>query len=384
MDNKEANKKAKKKAKIWFNQSFSEMYGVIEAIKYGRLRDRIEIIVSSKDIKQPFMALGDLKLEEPSWFGSMYVNVFAHEVVTEEKVDIMFPKMEIKSIAKYKEVVDWGKKVICNDIKSIRKTDRKSTVYEEMAKDELLSKFIPFYKLASSKKEFTFGILNMLYNHRELVIKADKDEGGDTARFVKASVPEHYDTFNVGDKEKTISVSDAISSFGLMEKDKDFIIMPKLTDEISIDCYIGKNLKKPVITARKKIGGRTQIVTTGEKYWHRTNQGVTLEEMAVRIGELLGLVDAPFNVQFMRQNDDWVVTDVNPRVSGGTYMVIECGLNIPEIAIIDYLSSSEEFREQFSKDMDDINIQLEQLSFEKTVSRVYRAVVLEDDVLRTF
>lgn len=380
-----ANKEEDKKAKIWFNQSFSEMYGVIEAIKYGRLRDRIEIIVSSKDIKQPFMALGDLKLEEPIWYDSMYVNVFAHEVITEEKVDIMFPKMEIKSIAKYKEVSEWGKKVICNDIKSIRKTDRKSTVYEEMAADEILSKFIPFYKLASSKKEFALGILNMLYSHRELVIKADKDEGGDTVRFVKASVPEHYDTFNEGDKEKTISVEDAISSFGLMKKEKDFIIMPKLTNEVSIDCYIGKNLKKPVVAARKKIGGRTQIVTTGEEHWHKTSQGVTLEEMAVRIGEILGLVDAPFNVQFMRQSDgDWVVTDVNPRVSGGTYMVIECGLNIPEIAIIDYLASSKDFGEQFSKDIDDINLQLEHLNFEKTVSRVYRAVVLENDVLRTF
>ena len=346
-----------KKIRVWFNQTLSSTYSIIEALKNGELGEKLEFITSSRRKEHAYLQLGDESFIEPE---EAYINgeegskfdsyaYYALDTALKNNIDIFIPKRHLKEIAQNKEMFEsCGIKVICNSYESIDITEYKSKVYEKLRGTEI-EPFIPSYRLVETPEQMEEAIREYIKNGAIATIKADKDEGGDTVRFVQERVKSNFNTFEYGIPNRKISLFEATESYRhLLESvgsagSKPFIVMPYINGkEVSIDCYIGKNMQNPIAISRVK-SSRTQIV--GES--HRVHEPIngtetTLESLAIQIGRILDLTSGIYNVQFMwdSEHGEYRLTDVNPRTSGGMYMSILTGVNSIEYAIRDILNKN--------------------------------------------
>lgn len=366
----------KDKIRIWFNQTLSATYSIIEALKQSDMGDRFEFITSSRRPDHAYLKLGDISFIEPEESDvngskdSKYKNYveYALSMALEHNVDIFIPKRHLREIAEHKRLFEeHGIHVLCNSFDSVETTAYKSKVYERLSGTDLKN-FLPTYRVVETPEQMQDAIREYLNWYSLAVIKADNDEGGDTVRFIQKRIRSNYMTFDYGIPNRSINSFEVVESYRYhLERieggKKPFIVMQYLTGpEISVDCYIGKNMENPIAISRVKTG-RTQIVGDihtvdefGEAYGRQEpfshkqyeqpseEKLVTLEELAIQIGRELGLTDGIYNVQFMWDGTTgcYKLTDVNPRTSGGMYMTLMTGVNPVEYAIKDILNETGE------------------------------------------
>lgn len=364
----------KDRIRIWFNQTLSSTYSIIENLRAGKLGDKLEFIVSSRKPDHAFLMLGDIKIKEPEDYEGDYIE-WMLKTAKEYEVDIIIPKRQLKEVARNKERFEaQGTRVICNSFESIETTECKSSTYYKLF--ENFAHMIPEHRVVETPEEMDIALREFIRSEGTAVIKADKDEGGDTVRFVKEKIKSNFATFTQGIAGARLSRVEAVYSYeSLLNKLKDegktdgkpFIVMPYISGhEISVDCYIGNNMQEPIAIARIKETGRSQIIGGKHEIYDRKGDITTLEDVAIAVGKELGLTDSTYNVQFMWDcKGGYKITDVNPRTSGGMYMTMLTGINPVEYNILDYIHEGTD-KIEYTNDIEKIQ-----------VGRVERAIVID-------
>lgn len=105
--------------------------------------------------------------------------------------------------------------------------------------------------------------------------------------------------------------------------------------EITVDVFNPKQMQTWYSLCRERIEIKSGVCTKARIFFDPS-----LHQLAGKISELLQLQSYCFQV--MQQNNQWVVTDINPRLGAGTAMSTEVGMDFFAAMIADYLG--EDFR----------------------------------------
>lgn len=329
---------------VYFNQWFSSISEVITDIIVKNKKD-IKVIASSKNKNHAYKKVVDIFIEE-TWEETKdtkqsmnnYVN-YILDICKTYKVDIFFVKKNAKYIMeRVSDFASIGTWLVSEPLETLKALEHKSNMYRILSTDENLHYHIPFY-VNTSKVVDLINNLELFSMTRPMCLKLDKDEGGLSYRKIVDKKPSIKDLGYYA--RNTITKSDALEIIkgAVYSQEVDKLLLMEYLDgpEISVDCYNSK--KGYIAICRKKAtdGSRTQVV-----YYNKQ-----IANLCKQITTKLNLL-YPHNIQFRvkhKENPNDInnlrVIDINPRLSGGTYLEVKAGLNIADIALKDVMNNNE-------------------------------------------
>lgn len=206
----------------------------------------------------------------------------------------------------------------------------KSPIYEELVDKEAvyiqmeqlgLDQYIPDYVGFTKNDDFLRVKEEHFPDESHIIVKEVKGYGAlgfaivtDRKNFLKA--------VKAG-KRKVTSTEDYLE----VTDDSRRIMMRRLEEpEYSVDIYV-HDKKVVVAVPRKRTGVSNGLVLDGTIDKH--------EELLEATNQIAGqLVESGFfNIQFMKSEDGYKLTDVNPRFCGSQVMSLGAGVNFPELFI---------------------------------------------------
>lgn len=314
---------------VYFNQWFSSIGQVIEDAKKRAKKDGLQIkfIASSKTKDHVYKKYVDKFIYEdynmdPNESPYEYID-WVIKLCKREAVDIFIAK-------RYSDIIcnNIGKFIV-NNITVIHSYNKdvynKVNMYKMISESKYsnLKEIIPEYKVFDN--DIDSYLLDKLNNGMRMCIKTTDGEGGSSYREVVLKKNSIDDLFNVSTSLTVNEISEIIKPFK-SENFKRFMCMQKLdSPEISVDCL---RLKDQFISvAREKKEGRVQAL-----YYNNY-----LNNICEDLYELFNLNNM-CNIQFRHDRSNRLcLIDINPRMSGGSYMLCKAGINLLYIMIMNIL-----------------------------------------------
>ena len=326
---------------VYFNQWFSSIANVIDDLK-DKHGNEIKIIGSSKTKEHSYRYSVDVFVEETWEEGKTeeesmknYVD-YVLELCKQYKVDIFFVKKYAKHIMKrQREFSELGTFLVSEDFKTLSMMDSKMHAYSKLHVNNL--KYIPEHYVFDDELQ-AYRYVAAHRDKNDICFKYDSDEGGASFRHID-DTPCTIDTLH-NFRVNKVSTDDVLNMIvNLHEGDVSKLLFMEVLDspEISVDCY---NSRKGFIAiCRCKESGRKQKIYYDEN----------ISKLCESIGNQLGL-KFPYNVQFRTKHgedseniENLRLLEVNPRMSGGLYYEVLCGMNIAEICLLDLLHKENEY-----------------------------------------
>lgn len=324
---------------VYFNQWFSSISSVIEDIK-NKHGNYVKVIGSSRNKDHVYKDSVDVFVHE-DWVETKdkeesmrnYLN-WVINLCKEYHVDYFFCKKHQDYIAKHKgELLEIGVFPLIEESDIVDLIDSKSSLYNRLAKNSTLKRFIPDYHVFRDIYSAIEYVQDNM-NRNKLCFKLDSDEGGASFRVIDDK------EFNMNSlsmfRVNTMTTIDTIMLLDKINEDVNKIIFMEYLDspEISIDCYDSK--KGFIAICRSKDGKRKEHIFYDER----------LLKICKTIADELKLL-FPFNVQFrVKHNQENKIEnlrllEVNTRLSGGVYYEVVKGLNIAEVSMLDMMNRHE-------------------------------------------
>lgn len=306
---------------IYFNNWFSSISNIIADMK-KRHGDSINIIGSSHNQNHVMKDVVDSFFVE-DWEGRCSFMEWLIPFLKEQKPDIFFVKKWVEEVLENrKEIEELGIIIAAEDLDVYRLTDDKAGTYKKL--EGAIP--IPEY-LRSSDKD---AISTFLGTHNAC-LKLNNGEGGESYKKIVRRPMFLNDIKNGRYNEITHEEIKALISHSLPSELYQFIFMEYLeSPEISADCYMSN--QGFICICRNKLGK-----TRAERIYHNKE----ISNMCEKIGKSMGF-KYPFNVQFRKkagtdENDfsNYMLLEVNPRISGGSYYQQLIGLNICDVCVCD-------------------------------------------------
>lgn len=328
---------------VYFNQWFSSITPVIKDLK-DKFGESVKIIGSSKNPGQAYRNVVDTFIEEDcEKTADDYVNWFI-KTVNNYCIDIAF-------IYKHQ---DW----IASDIERISKCLPNTTIVLDTSNFDIISKksglykmlktvadlecYIPRYWDLTLAEEFN-SVLDKLRDSKpksEICLKLDSDVGGESFRKVVYTKPSGLDILKQS-SAYTIQASDASTLLLNLKNDglEKIMCMEYLYGpEISVDCYDSN--KGFISICRSKGVNRVEEIFFDKE----------IHEICKKIYKVFNL-SWTCNIQFryadknLRDKKHLRITDLNLRLSGGSYLELEGdnGINLCEICILDILDKTDSY-----------------------------------------
>lgn len=301
-----------KKPVIFFNHWFSAIYHHIQYLK----KEGYTIVYSSINKNSPCKWICDRFVHEPEELkGKDYIE-WLQNVITENKVDVFFPKRNMQLIAEHKG--DLSCDVVCESADILSVVENKDLVYRRLANIPLVCNYIPKTKVVTNIEGFDRAYAEVFqymlqegYENPRVCIKYVEDEGARSFRVIDNRVT--LDNVQ-GSKMTYDSIYEYIQKQGEI---RPLMLMPYLSGrEISIDCIPQKTRQTIMATRVKREGRIKEICTVSE----------VLREVVLQIEQHFGLT-CPYNVQF-KQTDtgEWKLLEINTRLAGGSHLLAEFGV----------------------------------------------------------
>lgn len=232
-------------------------------------------------------------LKDPSY------SSFVRTIIHEKKVDIVIPFMDV-DVLNFARLFESGEKV---DMQV------RSSEYADICLDKY--KTFLFCKQHDIPTPNTF-LLDDKYDMKEGILKPRSGHGS-----VVQDITDDQVLKNLDQKAQWI----------FQEK--------CLGPEITVDVFKPTEIQIVFSICRERIETKSGVCTKAKIFFD-----TGLHQLAVKISELLQLKS--FCFQVMQQNNQWVVTDINPRLGAGTAMSKEVGMDFFAATIADYMG--EDFR----------------------------------------
>ena len=344
---------------VYFNQWISSISLVLEDLK-NKFGDNIKIIASSRNKNHVYknyvdeFIVEDWEEVENNNALSMknYVD-FVLNLCKEKNVNIFFVKKHSLEIAKAAGSFErLGIVLVQENIDTINTIENKSLTYD-IIKNKMkdYSWLIPDYINTSNVKELINFIESKHKNNCEICLKFNTDEGGASFRHIVDNRPTIHSLYNYRVNE--ISTTETYEMLMKNIREVDRLILMDMLDspEISVDCYNSKN--GFIAICREKVEGRVERIFYNNE----------IAEICRKIGEVFNLKYI-YNVQFRRVHgykekyknneiDSLRLLEVNPRMSGGVYMVAAYDMNLAEILLFDIFNDNDKYTMDKFRDFED-------------------------------
>ena len=307
---------------LWINTWFSSMASIIEGIKAKM--PYIKIIATNKESICTYAKIADEFYVEP--FGcspNKYIE-FAIEFCKKHKIDIIWPKSYAYTIIENQDIFNANSVGIISENKDAMKLCRsKDATYKELQLHEYNK--IPEYYMASNIEDFK-TYFDKLISKGNMCLKFDSDEGASSFRIIE-QLQSNFESLKLP-SQNIITYETAIQILtdnGNQTTFKPIMMMPLLDGpEISVDCY-NSPTKGFIAIPRYKLNNRIKEIKFTEE----------IISDAKEIGNILNLKSA-YNIQYRKDvSGNYVLLEVNTRISGGVHMSSLSGFSIPNQLIAD-------------------------------------------------
>lgn len=248
-----------------------------------------------------------------------YINRL-NEIINEESINIFFPghPMETDLYEEYEKHLDIP--VALPQSKEYKDLLDKEQVYIKMKKFGL-DRYVPYYVGFTSNDELIPLKKEFFPTDERIIVKEITGYGAIGMAILTGR--ENYLKAKKEGNNKVVSIEDYLEISGGTRR----ILMKELKKpEFSVDIYVDD---KEVVVAvpRKREGVASGLVLDGTIENNR--------ELIAAAEDIAGkLVDNGFiNMQFMLDEDNYKLTDINPRFCGSQVMSLGAGINFPELFI---------------------------------------------------
>lgn len=250
------------------------------------------------------------------------------KICIKESVDVFFPQISMElpiilsNIEEFKKI---NVKVAITDNDTLLIANNKYRLYEYMKKVNLV---VPQYKLIDSVDNFE-SILNSLgYPQRPVCVKITESSGSRGVRIVRPFLSKKDYFMNQKPMSFDISFDEMLEILKEFDELPEIIAMEYLPGcEYTID-LLADHGKTLYICGRRNVESTMSIAM--KSITEKKEEAYKLCEDIVRELKLDGNIGFDF---MLDENDNPVLTDLNPRITATIILYLNAGLNFPYLRI---------------------------------------------------
>lgn len=263
----------------------------------------------------------------PAYTDEKYVEILI-DICRKEKIDIFFPHLSMElpiildNIDKFKNL---GVKVAITDSQTLNIANNKFQLYEHMKKEGLR---VPKYYHVGNVEELEENAKKLGFPKKDVVVKVTESSGSRGIRIVRGNLSRAENFLNRKPNSMEISMEDMYSTIIECKKMPDTIVMEYLPGcEYTVD-LLADHGKTIYIAGRRNYESSMSIAmaTCIEK----KDEAYKLCEDIVSSLNLDGNIGFDF---MLDENDQPVLTDLNPRITATIVLYKEGGLNLPYLRV---------------------------------------------------
>lgn len=240
------------------------------------------------------------------------------EVIEKENVQALFPSHphEISLYDDYKKHLTIP--FALPSSKDFPDLEDKEATYH-LLEERGLSKYIPTYYAFETNEELQNILENEMKNENEVVVKDTTGHGATGF----ALLTDHKNFIETIKKQKprVYAYEDYLSA---QITDRRIVMKSLNQPEFSVDLYVHDS-KTVVSVPRHRVGVSSGLVLDGTVIEH-----TGLIAISSDIAEAL-IDDGFINLQFMKEDGEFKLTDINPRFCGSQVMSLGAGVNFPDL-----------------------------------------------------
>ncbi|PRO65340.1 hypothetical protein C6I21_09255 [Alkalicoccus urumqiensis] len=240
-------------------------------------------------------------------------------IVQEENVDLVFPSLHEEIDIYHRRRGEIPSRSIAPVTQSVNRMTDKGEAYAFMEAHGM-KKHIPRYTLFHTNEELRKAL--MRFSDTRYTVAKDTNAHGALGFALLTDKEGYLQALSEG-KKSVVWEEDyaAIPHHGRK------MLMEYLAgQEYSVDMYLHRG-KACAVIPRRRSGVASGIVLDGVVV-----EDQQLMKLAEEVGTLF-MTDGFLNLQFMEQDGEYLLTDLNPRFCGSQIMSLGAGVNFPEIAL---------------------------------------------------
>lgn len=300
---------------IWFNRTYDTNYWLIKDLQTrSDSQYNIKVYATHTDATSPVLQAADHVSLEPQQLSPEDYVTWCLQYCEDNHINIMIPVRSqihiMKNKARFNRI---GVTLIASSVETVQLFEDKNVAYMNAAEAGVS---VPPWGVATDEKTFVEVYNKLRQQGSPLIIKPVQGVGAE-GFYTLTDKPSTLNSLLQYHKTE-IKYSDLIASYRESEKTgegpKVLMVMPWLDDpEMSIDCLVSSDGELLRAVSRIKVGSRlTQFASPSDKI---------LDQLQILVSKFnLRYI---FNVQLRWFNNEPVLLEVNTRVSGGLFSVLE-------------------------------------------------------------
>ncbi|MBS5986932.1 ATP-grasp domain-containing protein [Clostridium sp.] len=302
------------------------MPGFFNCLKENGERNIKIIGVDMED--NPFMDnLLDGYYQVPTYTDDNYVDILL-DICKKERIDIFFPQISMELPIILKRINDFrrlGVKVAMSDGQTLNVANNKFKLYEHMKKHGLRT---PEYYHINNVDELVEGAKKLGFPEKNVVVKVTESSGSRGVRIIKNNLCRVENFLYKKPSSFDISMEDMCKIIKECKELPDTIVMEYLPGcEYTVD-LLADHGKTLYIAGRRNYESSMSIAMASliEK---KDNAYKLCEEIVSTLG-----LDGNIGFDFMLdENNNPVLTDLNPRITATIIIYKDGGLNLPYLRV---------------------------------------------------
>lgn len=285
-------------------------------------------IIGVDMVDDPFLGtLIDKYYQVPSYTDERYIDILL-EICKKERVDIFFPhiSMELPIVLnRISEFKDLGIKVAITDNNTLNIANNKLKLYKYMAEKGLK---IPKYYEIKNSNDLKQNAEKLGFPKVPVVVKVAENSGSRGVRIVKNNLSRAEIFLKEKPNSFNISMKDMCKTIDECKDLPDTIVMEYIPGcEYTVD-LLANHGKTIYIAGRRNYESSMSIAMA--TYTEKKEEAYNLCKEIVSLLELDGNIGFDF---MLDENDNPILTDLNPRITATIILYKEAGLNFPYLRV---------------------------------------------------
>ena len=292
-------------------------------------------IIGIDMVKDPFLGnLIDGYYQVPAYTDKKYVDTLL-EICKKEKIDIFFPHISMELPIILKRIDDFknlGVKVAITNNNTLNIANNKLKLYEYMKEKGL---DIPKYYEIKNSNDLKESAKKLGFPEVPVVVKVTESSGSRGVRIVKNNISRAEIFLHQKPNSFNILMEDMCKTIDECENLPDTIVMEYIPGcEYTVD-LLADHGKTIYIAGRRNYESSMSIAMA--TYTEKKEEAYELCKNIVSLLELDGNIGFDF---MLDENDNPILTDLNPRITATIILYKEAGLNLPYLRVKQLLNEN--------------------------------------------
>lgn len=302
------------------------MPGFFRCLRHNKER-KIRIIGCDAADSSYLLTLLDGYYHVPAYTDPDYIDTIL-EICKKEKVDILFPHISMELSLFRERINDFrreGIKVAISEEDSLSIANNKYELYEFMRFNNLE---VPEYYLVDSTDSLTRAACRLGYPEQDVCVKVAESSGSRGVRLLSIKKSKAQIFLHEKPNSFYTTLEDMCQIVGELETVPQMLLMKALPGcEYTVDLLANKG-KVVYIAGRRNIVSSMSIAQESV-----VEKKAEAYDLCTAIVEMLKL-DGNIGFDFMLdENDNPVLTDLNPRITATIVLYVAAGINFPYLRV---------------------------------------------------